>query len=100
MHELYHEYILRREKELRESKQENDMPTYTLKDTKTNSTWDVICSWDELQTTLNEMPDLVHVIGMPKIVHERGTNMKVDDGFREVISKVKEKHRVNNIKDY
>jgi hypothetical protein len=43
MHELYHEYILRREKELRESKQENDMPTYTLKDTKTNSTWDVIC---------------------------------------------------------
>jgi hypothetical protein len=53
-----------------------------------------------LQTTLNEMPELIHVIGMPKIVHERGTNLKVDDGFREVISKVKEKHRVNNIKDY
>ena len=49
---------------------------------------------------LNEMPELIHVIGMPKIVHERGTNLKVDDGFREVMSKVKENHRVNNIKDY
>ena len=100
MQERYREYILRREKELRESKQENIMPTYTLKDTKTNSTWDVMCSWDELQETLNAMPELVHVLGMPKIVHERGTNLKVDDGFREVISKVKENHRVNNIKDY
>ena len=63
MQERYHEYILRREKELRESKQENIMPTYTLKDTKTNSTWDVMCSWDELQETLNAMPELVHVLG-------------------------------------
>ena len=53
MYESYHEYILRREKQLRESKQENVMPTYSLKDIKTNHTWDVICSWDELQITLN-----------------------------------------------
>jgi len=102
MYESYHEYILRREKQLRESKQENAMPTYTLKDIKSNQTWDVICSWDELQTTLNEMSDVVHVITAPKIVHDRGTNIKVDDGFREVMSRVKDgqKHINHTIKDY
>ena len=38
------------------------MPSYTLKDIKNNHTWDVVCSWDELQTVLDEMPDVVQVL--------------------------------------
>ena len=80
------------------------MPTYTLKDTTTNKQWDVICSYKDLQTTLDEMPELVHILGMPKVIHERGTNIKVDDGFREVMSRVKDsagvKHMSHTIKDY
>jgi putative FmdB family regulatory protein len=44
--------------------------------------------------------EMRQVIGAPKIVHERGTNLKVDNGFREVISKVKDTYKINNIKDY
>ena len=48
------------------------------------------------------MPELVHVLGMPKIIHDPGTNIKVDDGFREVMSRVKDnnKHMNHTIKDY
>ena len=78
------------------------MPTYTLKDIKNNNTWDVICSWKELQITLDEIPDVIHVISAPKIISERGTNIKVDDGFREVMSRVKagQKHINHTVKDY
>jgi hypothetical protein len=40
------------------------------------------------------------MIGAPRVVHERGTNLKVDDGFREVVSKIKDTYKINNIKDY
>lgn len=80
------------------------MPTYTLKDIKSNQTWDIVCSWKDLQVKLDEMPDLIHVITAPKIIGERGTNIKVDDGFREVMSRVKDsagvKHMNHTVKDY
>ena len=43
------------------------MPLYTLKDIKTRDTWEVTCSWNELQETLDTMPD----------------------GWKEVLNKVK-----------
>jgi|TARA_B110000211_G_C14047819_1_gene539824 hypothetical protein len=76
------------------------MPTYTLKDVNTLDTFDVFCSYSDLQIKLEEMPDLVQVIGASSIIHETGTNIKVDDGFREAMSRIKENHRINNIKDY
>lgn len=66
------------------------MPSYTLKDIKINHTWDVVCSWDELQTILNEMPDVVQVLSAPKVVASVGSlNSKVPDGFKDVLNKVK-----------
>ncbi len=78
------------------------MPTYTVKDIKTLHEYDVICSYDDLQIKLDAMPDLIHVITAPRIIGERGTNIKVDDGFREVMSRVKDgaKHMNHTIKDY
>lgn len=77
------------------------MPTYTFRDKKTEAEFDKIMMIAELDPYLDENPHLEQVITSGiKIVHERGTHLKVDDGFKEVISKVKETYTVNNLKSY
>jgi hypothetical protein len=66
------------------------MPSYTLKDIKHNHTWDIVCSWDELQSILDEMPDVVQVLSAPRVVASVGSlNSKVPDGFKDVLNRVK-----------
>lgn len=68
------------------------MPVYTLKDLKTQDEWDVICSWDELQSMLNELPDVRQVMKPIQIIGSRMGNqdMKVPDGFKDLLkNKVK-----------
>lgn len=76
------------------------MPTYTFRNTETNEQFDLIMSISKLDEYLAENPTHKQIIGSTTIVHEPGTNLKVDDGFREVMSKIKEKYTVNNIKSY
>lgn len=63
------------------------MPVYTLRNSKTEEEWDVICSWDELQTTLSEQPDVSQVLQPLKIISNRMGNqdMKVPDGFKDLL---------------
>ena len=69
---------------------ETAMPTYTLKDIKTQHTWDVVCSWNELQVTLDEMPDVIQVLTAPKIVSGTGSILgKTDDGWKENLNRIK-----------
>lgn len=73
------------------------MPTYTLKDNKTNDQWDVVCSWDELQTILNEMDNVSQVMKAPLIVGGvRDVRSRVPDGFKDVLSRVKSGSAKNN----
>jgi hypothetical protein len=66
------------------------MPTYTLRNIKTNKVWDVNCSWDELQTILDEMPDVIKELSTPKIVSGVGSlHSKVPDGFRDKLNQIK-----------
>ena len=66
------------------------MPTYTLKDNKTGDTWPVFCSYEELQTILNEMPDVSQQLSAPKIVSVTGSTInKTPDGFKDVLNKMK-----------
>ena len=66
------------------------MPTYTLRDIKTNKVWDVNCSWDELQTILDEMPDVIKELSTPKIISGVGSlHSKVPDGFRDKLNQIK-----------
>lgn len=77
------------------------MPLYTFRDTRTEAEFDMSMSIAELDDYLSEHPHLVQIITSgTKIVHERGTNLKVSDGFREALSKVKETYTINNIKSY
>jgi hypothetical protein len=76
------------------------MPLYVFKDVNTDEVFEKTMKIAERDEYLKDNPNIVGVISAPKIVGGVGTNLKVDDGFREVVSKVKETYRVNNIKDY
>jgi len=78
-----------------------NMPIYTFRNKETNEEFDENMTMSELDGYLEENPHIEQIITYgTKIVHERGTNLKVDDGFRENISRIKETYRINNIKSY
>jgi len=77
------------------------MPIYTFRNTETEEEFELAMMVSERKTYLESNPNVEQLITSgTKIVHERGTNLRVDDGFRESLSRVKEKYRINNIKDY
>ena len=71
------------------------MPNYEYEDVNTGERFTKMTSYDDSVKFLEENPNFRRVIGAPQIVGGVGTNLKVDNGFREVISKVKEKYKVN-----
>lgn len=73
------------------------MPMYTLRDTATAHEWDVVCSYEELQLILNEMPDVIQKLSAPKIVSGVGNIInKTPDGFKDVLGRVKSGSGRNN----
>ena len=76
------------------------MPIYTFRNKETGEEFERFMSIASREEFLKENPNLDSVIRGVNIVHETGTNLKVSDGFREVMSKIKSKCTVNNIKDY
>ena len=77
------------------------MPIYTFRNKNTGEDFDQNMMISELDTFLEENDHLEQIITTAsKIVHERGTNLKVDDGFRENISRIKDTYKINAVKDY
>jgi len=84
------------------------MPNYNYCCRECDHTFDGIYTMDDRKIPLSEpcpncekTGNIYQVITAPRIVRGVSTQgIKVDDGFREVISKVKSAHKVNNIKDY
>ena len=77
------------------------MPVYNFRHKKSGKLIEVDLPIGEREDFLDQNPEYQQIITAPtKIVHERGTNLRVDDGFRESVSRIKEKYRVNNIKSY
>jgi hypothetical protein len=77
------------------------MPIYTFRNNETGEEFDESMMISELDPYLHENPHIEQLIRTAtKIVHERGTNLRVDDGFRESIAKVKDTYKINNIKSY
>lgn len=76
------------------------MPTYSFRDKDTGEIFDKFMKISEREEFLKNNPMYESVVTAPKVLHERGTNLKVTDGFREALSKVKETYTVNNIKSY
>lgn len=76
------------------------MPTYKFKNTETKEEFEEFMSIRALEEYLLENPHLEQMPTSVKILHERGTNLKADNGFREVLAHIKDRYKVNNIKDY
>jgi len=77
------------------------MPIYTFRNHETGEEFDEQMMISELDQYLADNPHVEQLITTAtKIVHERGTNLRVNDGFRESISRIKETYKVNRIKDY
>ena len=74
------------------------MPTYIITDTKTKRTFDVFCSWEELQTMLKAKPHWVKGITAAAIVGDHVT-AKTDGGMKEVFSKIAENHPISALAD-
>jgi len=76
------------------------MPTYKFRNTETNEEFEEFMSIRALDEYLLENPQLRQMPIPVKVLHERGTNLKVDDGYRELLAHIKDRYKVNNIKDY
>lgn len=82
------------------------MPTYNYKCNHCDYTFEKILKIDDRKTPeLDRCPNcveigkVINIISSPKIVSGVGSLMsKTDSGWKEVLSKVKESHTINNIK--
>ena len=75
---------------------ERYMPTYTIKNTKTDEEWDVIVPWVEFEKMLEENKDWKHVLKAPRLVDEvRDIFAKQPDSFKDLKAKM-HKHAGRN----
>ena len=74
------------------------MPTYTVKDIKTQQQWDVDCSWNELQEMLDNSPDLIKVLSTPHFVSSTKShaNSNTSDGWKDLLGRIKKGSGKNN----
>lgn len=74
------------------------MPTYTLRNKRTEEIWQTLCPYDEMKSQLNDEVELVPV--MPNIVSGVGSLLsKTDDGWKDNLKRIKEgSGRGNTIK--
>ena len=64
------------------------MPTYTLRNKRTDETWSVLCTYEEMKERLNDEVELVPVF--PNIVSGVGSLLsKTDDGWKETLKRIK-----------
>ena len=67
------------------------MPTYTIRNKKTHTTFEIFCKYPELQEILENDPDLVQMLTAPAIVGDHVVK-RMDGGMKEVFSKIGDKH--------
>ena len=69
------------------------MPTYVITDTEKGETFEKFCSWNELETFLEENPKFKKELTTPKIISGiEGKTHKVDNGFTENMQRISEAH--------
>tara|TARA_B100000287_G_scaffold433523_1_gene495472 strand:+ start:960 stop:1193 length:234 start_codon:yes stop_codon:yes gene_type:complete len=66
------------------------MPTYSLRNKKTQERLEVFCTWPEVQKILEDDPDLVQMLTTPTIVSGVGSLLsKTDDGWKDNLKRIK-----------
>lgn len=74
------------------------MPTYMLRNKRTDETWQVLCTYEEMKKRLSDEVELV--LSTPKFVSGVGNlHSKVPDGFKDRLGQIKKTSgRGNTIK--
>lgn len=73
------------------------MPTYQFLDTETNEEFEVLMKISEREEYLKNNPHIQPIISAPALVTGVSTSNKIPDGFKEVLSKVAEKHPTSKV---
>ena len=71
------------------------MPTYTIRNRKTQTTFEVFCKYPELQEMLENDSDLVQMLTAPAIVGDHIVKQgdgRMDVGMKETFSRIAEGH--------
>ena len=64
------------------------MPTYMLRNKRTDETWQVLCTYEEVKKRLSDEVELV--LSTPKFVSGVGNlHSKVPDGFKDRLGQIK-----------
>jgi hypothetical protein len=75
------------------------MPTYEFVDLNTGEPFERFMKIAEREEFLSNNPHIQPVVSAPMLVSSVSTTNKVPDGFKEVLSKVAEKHPNSSVAD-
>lgn len=67
------------------------MPTYTIRNKETEESFDIFCTYPELQEMLKNDNNLIHMLSAPALVGDHVVK-RMDGGMKEVFSKIGDKH--------
>ena len=71
------------------------MPTYMLRNKRTDETWQVLCTYEEVKKRLSDEVELV--LSTPKFVSGVGNlHTKVPDGFKDRLGQIKKTSGAGN----
>ena len=73
------------------------MPTYRFRNKTTGEEFDAMVKMDDKEAYMKEH-NLEAVIVPVGFVHQPGSRLPVDNGFREVQDKIAQTHRAHNMK--
>lgn len=77
------------------------MPEYLFHNKETNEEWLEWMGISEADTYLAANPHIERLVhGCPAVTYRAGTTIKPDDGFRDILKRVKSKHRGSNINTF
>ena len=66
------------------------MPTYTIRNKKTQEKFDVFMTWAELQEMLKEDPDLIQQLTTPGFIQASKTPLRTaGEGWRDHLKRIK-----------
>ena len=67
------------------------MPTYTIRNKETEESFDIFCTYPEMQEILENDNNLIHMLSAPAIVGDHVVN-RMDGGMKETFSRIAEAH--------
>lgn len=73
---------------------------YTFKNSENGEVYDKTMKIADLDGYLRDNPSLQVIIRPVNFIYDAGTNIKVDDGFRDRMKEIKKTYKINNIPDY